>query len=119
MILGPAMLEFGMLPQVAVATSSFIIIFTGSSTATQFLILGKLSLTLSVTYWVIGFVSAIVGQILIGYVLKKYKKQSYVNFLLGLVIIVSAIAMVVVEVSALFGAKGGKVSSFSGICTVK
>ena len=42
MVKTPIMLELNMVPTVASATSSFMIIFTSSSTSLQFLILGKI-----------------------------------------------------------------------------
>ena len=40
LVVGPIFLEMGMVPQVAVATSSYMILFTSFSTTVQFLILG-------------------------------------------------------------------------------
>ena len=42
MFLGPVLIEMGVLPQVAVATSSYMILFTSSSTVVQFVILGNI-----------------------------------------------------------------------------
>ena len=41
LVVGPIFLEMGMYPQVAVATSSYMILYTSFATTIQFLILGN------------------------------------------------------------------------------
>lgn len=43
LVVGPLLLEMGVHPLVGVATSSFTVLLTGSSTAIQFLIMGVVS----------------------------------------------------------------------------
>jgi len=96
-VTGPILIELGVIPQVATATSSYLILFTSSATTAQFLVLGKLAWKYGIWYWVVGFCAAVLGQFVVAEVIKKYKKQAFVNFLLAFVVTISAILMVVVE----------------------
>lgn len=87
MVKGPIMLAINVIPQVATATSSFMILFTSSATSIQFMILGKLPLNYAVWYFFVGVFAAVVGQLALAAIIKKYKKQSYVGFLLGICIV--------------------------------
>jgi len=96
-ITGPILIEMGVLPQVAAATSAYLILFTSSATTVQFIILGRLAWRHGLWYFGVGFFAAILGQIWVAELLKKYKKQAFINFLLASVIVVSAVLMITIE----------------------
>ncbi len=91
----------GVLPQVSAATTSFMILFTSSSISVQFLAFDILDWRLGMWYFAIGLVSAFFGQTILDSILKIYKRQSFVAFLLGFLIIVSAIAMISIDIQKL------------------
>eukprot|EP00968_Pinguiococcus_pyrenoidosus_P017361 scaffold1726_cov260-Pinguiococcus_pyrenoidosus.AAC.6 len=95
MILGPVMLDIGIVPQVATATNGFSIIFTAISSVVQFIAAGRLSPELS--GWAIGsgFIAGQIGSRGLRAVLARTGRQSFVILLLGYLIAVSAFAMVV------------------------
>jgi len=93
LVKGPILLELGLLPQVVTVTSSFMIMFTASSTSTQFLILGRLTFQYAFWYAGVGFVCAAVSNRGVQYMVKKYKKESYVAFIIGGAIGLSVVAM--------------------------
>ncbi|EGD78809.1 hypothetical protein PTSG_01784 [Salpingoeca rosetta] len=94
MIKSPIMLAMGLQPQVVTTTSSFMIIFTSSATTLQYLILGKLKPQQLGIVMSMGFAGAVVGQRVVNYIIAKYKKQSFLIFLLGGLTIVSGIIIV-------------------------
>eukprot|EP00055_Hartaetosiga_balthica_P016284 m.102158 g.102158 ORF g.102158 m.102158 type:complete len:438 (+) comp9074_c0_seq3:351-1664(+) len=94
MVKGPIMLAMGIQPQVATTTSSFMIIFTSSTTTIQYLILGKLDATDLAIVMSLGFGGALVGQLVVNGLVAKYKKQSFLIFLLGGLTIISGIIIV-------------------------
>jgi len=96
-ITGPILIEMGVVPQVSTATSSYLIFFTSSATTVQFLILGKLAWRHGLWYWGVGVLAAILGQYFVAEIIKKYKKQAFVNFLLATVIVISAALMITIE----------------------
>ena len=93
MVVGPLMLEMGMLPTVSAATSAFMILFTSSSTVVQFLLLGMCRLDYTLWYGAIGMLGTAVGQKVAGFYMRKYKRQSIIIFALGLIIGLSALVM--------------------------
>jgi uncharacterized membrane protein YfcA len=98
MINVPFMLEMGLQPEVAAATSSFIIIFTAMSTVLQYLMIDALPFYSGLWFGTTGILAAVVGQFVVGYVVKKYKKSSIISFILATVIGASAIGMTVMEI---------------------
>lgn len=93
MVTGPLLLSMGVPPQVSVATSSFMIFFTSSSTAAQFSIIGAIPWDYGLWYIVFGIGSGMMGQYLIGKLLKKYNKASLVVFIVVGTIVVSCMFM--------------------------
>lgn len=108
------MLSMNMIPQVSVVTSAFMIMFTSSSTTAQFVILGKLPLGYAAWYFVVGILAAITGNMGVSYMVKKYRKQSYINFLLAFCIVISAVLMVFMLVYGIID--GTESTSFTAIC---
>ena len=97
LVVAPIMLELGILPEVAQASSSFTILFTSSSTSLQFIMLGKLPYRAAVLFWTIGFIGSIIGQNLVAYLIQKCRRQSYVTFFLAGMISLSAFAMLILN----------------------
>ncbi|ELR21463.1 uncharacterized protein ACA1_184090 [Acanthamoeba castellanii str. Neff] len=95
MVNGPVMLEIGMTPEVATATSSFIIVFTALSTVSQYFIIGALNWQPALWFFVLGVLAAVVGQYGVQYVVKRFNKSSIISFLLAFVIAGSGVAMIV------------------------
>jgi len=116
MIAGPLMLEMGILPQVAAVTSSYFILFTSSSTTTQFLFLGRLEWRYALWYCVIGFLGAVVGQLGLGYVLKKYKKQWMVAALVAFTILISTIILVFINIEQILAGEESGSLKFHKLC---
>jgi len=122
MINVPYMLEVGMQPQVAAATSSFIIIFTAMSTVVQYIIAGVLPLKSAAWYGSVGLISALLGQFAISKVVQKYKKASIISFLLAGLITVSAIGLITMAGTEMADAIKHKTPgywSFNDYCAVE
>eukprot|EP01088_Endostelium_zonatum_P018569 TRINITY_DN6005_c0_g1_i2.p1 TRINITY_DN6005_c0_g1~~TRINITY_DN6005_c0_g1_i2.p1 ORF type:complete len:482 (+),score=98.77 TRINITY_DN6005_c0_g1_i2:91-1536(+) len=98
MINGPVMLGMDILPQVAVATSSFMILWTASTSVLQYALIGKIEWTTGGVFFLVGMCAAIVGQWGLARIIRKVKRQSYISFILAALIIVSTVTMVIVGV---------------------
>jgi len=98
MIVGPIILSYQVPPRVVAAVSAFMILFTASSTTIQFSVFGLLKYDYALWYSGFGFVGAMVGQFGIGYIMKKYKKDSLVAFILAFMIIGGAIGLTVIGI---------------------
>ncbi|KYR00255.1 hypothetical protein DLAC_03418 [Tieghemostelium lacteum] len=97
MIKGPVLLQMGLSPDVTAATSSYMILFTSASSAIQYILVGKLRLDYGVVYYFIGFISCFIGTQTLIWVVNKYKRRSYIVFLIGAVIAVSTVLLCVTE----------------------
>ena len=91
------MLQLGVDPSVSAATSSFMIIFTASSSSIQYALLGRLSSLFGFYGGLAGFGGGLVGQLVVTHLVTKHKKQSILVFMLAGITICSAIAIVVVQ----------------------
>ncbi|GAM21323.1 hypothetical protein SAMD00019534_044980 [Acytostelium subglobosum LB1] len=98
MIKGPVLLAMGLSPDIVAATSSFMILFTSASSAFQYILLGKLALDYGLVYYLIGFAACFVGTQTLIWVVKKYKRRSYIVFLISCIIVISTILLVITEV---------------------
>jgi len=101
MVIAPVYLSIGMTPMVATTTATFMILFTSTSTTTQFIVFKRLQYSFALWYAATGFVSSIIGQLVLQVLIKKYGKQSYVAFFLAFVVFVSLIFFVVLAVSSI------------------
>ncbi|EFA81487.1 hypothetical protein PPL_05475 [Heterostelium album PN500] len=114
MIKGPVLLAMGLSPDIVAATSSFMILFTSASSAFQYILLGKLRLDYGLVYYIIGFAACFVGTQTLIWVVNKYKKRSYIIFLITAIIVISTILLVVTEVLDLEKYKN---QPFQSICS--
>jgi uncharacterized membrane protein YfcA len=117
MILSPMMLEMQVLPEVVAATSTYMILFTSLSAVVQFAVLGRIIWDYAGVYCVIGFVSAIVGQSVLSYIVKKYNKTSIIVFCIVAVLGCSVILLGVTGIMRLADQiKHDAVTGFNPYC---
>ncbi len=92
-IKGPLMLAMGVHPAVASATSACMIFFTSFIATTTFAVYGLLVKDYAAVCVLLGFLSTLLGQTIMNYLLGKSKRNSYIAFSIGLVVLLSAILM--------------------------
>lgn len=95
MMKGPLMLELGMPAEVVAATAAWMILFTSSSTTMQFTIFGLLQIDYAVYYAVLSFVASFIGQTALTYLVKKYRKTSFIVLSIAFVIATSTVFITV------------------------
>ena len=93
MITNPVMLEMGIVPAVAAATSSFMMIFTASASSMQYIIIGRIDLLLGLLAFSVSFSGALLGQVVVSGYVKRHRRQSYLIFMLVLLTIVSGVCI--------------------------
>jgi uncharacterized membrane protein YfcA len=117
MILSPMMLEMEVLPAIVSATATYMILFTSLSAVVQFAVLGRIIWDYAGAYCVIGLVSAIVGQSILSYIVKKYNKTSIIVFCIVAVLGCSVILLGVTGIMRLADQiKHDAVSGFNPYC---
>jgi len=114
MLQGPLLLEMGVPPQVAAATTSFMVLFTSTSIAFQYMVLGLLHVGPALWFWCIGLVAAFFGQVILDAFMKRYRRQSFIAFLLAGLIVFSGASMLSMGFISIF--QGGADFSFRHIC---
>lgn len=92
---GPLMLAMGVHPAVASATSACMILFTSSTATTSYSVFGLLPWDYALICFAVGFVATLLGQTIMSWLLKKFKRTSYIAFSIGVVVLLSAILMTV------------------------
>jgi uncharacterized membrane protein YfcA len=97
------MLELGVHPTVASATSGAMILFTSATATLSYSIYGFLQYDYASACFAVGFISALMGQSIMSALMKRYQRPSYIAYSIGIVVAVSAIAMTVESVIALLG----------------
>jgi uncharacterized membrane protein YfcA len=93
MVLGPLLLELGMLPLTAAASSGFMVLFISSSTAFQFLVMGQLQADYALCLCAVGALAGAVGNTAVGYLVRRSRKTWFVVAILAAVFAVSSVLM--------------------------
>lgn len=121
MVKGPIMLEMGILPAVQSATTSYMILFTSSSTTLQFAINGQFPGEKQYDYalWfiIVGFFGGLTGQYVVAMLVKRFKRESIIVFLMAVTIGLSAVAMSLVSLqTTLSDVERGVHLGFNSLC---
>jgi len=111
---GPLMIAMGIQPAVASATSACMIFFTSFTATTSFVVFGLLIPDYGLFCFGLGFVSTLVGQTIMSCLLRRYQRNSYIAFSIGLVVLLSAICMTVESVVSIVGERRGESRSEFG-----
>lgn len=112
---GPLMLAMGVHPQVSSASSACMILFTSFTATTSFVVFGLLIPDYAAICIIIGFISTLIGQVVLNYLMAKYQRNSYIAFSIGGVVLISAFLMTIQSMVSI--AEGVEESS-GGVCGV-
>lgn len=95
MIAGPFLLSLGLLPTVSAATTSFMTLFTSSSSTVQYIALGRVKADYGILLFFLAMVASYVGQRFIVGPIRKRNKTSLLVMILGGIIGGAAILLCV------------------------
>ncbi|KAJ6799777.1 uncharacterized protein M6B38_203515 [Iris pallida] len=95
-ILGPLLLEIGVIPQVASATATFVMLFSSSLSVVEFYFLGRFPIPYALYLIGVSITAGFGGQFLVRKIVKTLKRASLIVFILSAVIFASALTMGVV-----------------------
>jgi uncharacterized membrane protein YfcA len=93
MVMGPLLVELGMLGQTTSATTSVTVFLTSSSAALQFILLDMMLLDYAAWYLCVGVLATLVGQTVVDMIVKKYKRASIIILTIAIVIIIATVLM--------------------------
>eukprot|EP01083_Nonionella_stella_P288076 980493_1 len=95
MIVSPLLIELGVIPTVAAATSAMAVMITSSSAMLQFLLLGFLQWDYTLFFMCVGVLGTYVGQTAVNYAVKEYGRVSVVIFAVAVIMGLAIILMLI------------------------
>eukprot|EP00617_Octactis_speculum_P026621 CAMPEP_0185769210 /NCGR_PEP_ID=MMETSP1174-20130828/53437_1 /TAXON_ID=35687 /ORGANISM="Dictyocha speculum, Strain CCMP1381" /LENGTH=495 /DNA_ID=CAMNT_0028454193 /DNA_START=17 /DNA_END=1504 /DNA_ORIENTATION=+ len=90
---GPLMLEMGILPQVAAATTATMIVFTSAAACVTYVSFGMLRYDYGIPMFCLGFFTTLIGQCGLNMIMKKNKRPSLIILSIGFVVAISTVLM--------------------------
>lgn len=93
MILGPYMLGIGLDPQTSTALSGFIVLFTSTSTTTQFSIAGAIHVRHAWLLMTTSFIGSVIGGVIFKALIAKYKRPSLIIWVVFGILVMSLIIL--------------------------
>ncbi|CAO2194927.1 unnamed protein product [Urochloa humidicola] len=91
LLLNPVLLQIGINPQTAAATSSFMVLFCASMSMVQFILLGMKGIGQASIYAGICFVASVVGLVVIERAIRKSGRVSLIVFLVTAIMALSTV----------------------------
>ncbi|XP_072973223.1 sulfite exporter TauE/SafE family protein 4-like isoform X2 [Typha angustifolia] len=95
-ILGPLLLEIGVIPQVASATATFVMMFSSSLSVVEFYFLKRFPIPYAIYLIAVSVIAGFWGQLFVRKLVKALGRASIIVFILSSVIFASALTMGVV-----------------------
>ncbi|KAJ4978168.1 hypothetical protein NE237_008948 [Protea cynaroides] len=97
-ILGPLLLEIGVIPQVASATATFVMMFSSSLSVVEFYLLKRFPIPFALYLISISVLAGFWGQLIVRKLVAVLKRASIIVFILSAVIFASALTMGIIGV---------------------
>ncbi|XP_015898554.3 sulfite exporter TauE/SafE family protein 4 [Ziziphus jujuba] len=97
-ILGPLLLEIGVIPQVASATATFVMAFSSSLSVVEFYLLKRFPIPFALYLTLISVLAGFWGQYLVRKLIAIFRRASIIVFILSGVIFASALTMGVIGI---------------------
>ncbi|CAM8928357.1 unnamed protein product [Rhodiola kirilowii] len=97
-ILGPLLLEIGVMPQVASATATFVMMFSSSLSVVEFYLLKRFPIPYALYLTSVSIMAGFWGQFFIRKLITFLKRASIIVFILSAVIFASALTMGVIGI---------------------
>ncbi|XP_022143899.1 sulfite exporter TauE/SafE family protein 4 [Momordica charantia] len=98
-VLGPLLLEIGVVPQVASATATFVMMFSSSLSVVEFYLLDRFPMPYALYFTSVSVLAGFWGQFLVRKMIAILRRASLIVFILSGVIFASAITMGIIGVS--------------------
>ncbi|XP_054791515.1 sulfite exporter TauE/SafE family protein 2-like [Prosopis cineraria] len=93
MLISPLLLQVGIAPEVTAATCSFMVFFSSTMSASQYLLLGMEYTETALVLAIICFVASMLGLLVVQRAVHKYGRASLIVFSVGIVMALSIVLM--------------------------
>lgn len=92
-IINPVLIKMGYRPEIAAAISGFVVLFTSSSTTSQFLVAGAYDFRNALTILIVSSIGSFIGSFYVGKVIKKYNRPSLLIWILFFLLVLSGLTL--------------------------
>ncbi|XP_057460175.1 sulfite exporter TauE/SafE family protein 4-like [Actinidia eriantha] len=117
-ILGPLLLEIGVIPQVASATATFVMMFSSSLSVVEFYLLKRFPIPYALYLIAVSILAGFWGQFFIRKLITFLKRASLIVFILSAVIFASALTMGVIGIeTSIVMIQNHEFMGFLGFCS--
>ncbi|XP_021661904.2 sulfite exporter TauE/SafE family protein 4 isoform X1 [Hevea brasiliensis] len=117
-ILGPLLLEIGVIPQVASATATFVMLFSSSLSVVEFYLLKRFPIPYALYLMAVSVLAGFWGQFFVRKLITILRRASLIIFILSGVIFASALTMGVVGIEkSITMIKNHEFMGFLGFCS--
>ncbi|KAE8728552.1 hypothetical protein F3Y22_tig00004205pilonHSYRG00013 [Hibiscus syriacus] len=93
MLISPLLLQLGVAPEITAATCSFLVFFSSTMSAFQYLLLGMDHIGTALIFSVICFAASLLGLVVVQKAIKQFGRASLIVFSVGTVMALSVILM--------------------------
>lgn len=114
MIMNPVMLDLGFLPEVSAAVAGFSVLFTSSSTTSQFVVAGAINFEQALYYLGFSSLGSLIGNIIIFRIVRKYNKPSILVWILFGLLFSSVLVLPTMGIYNIY--RKGNVFNFNSPC---
>uniref|UniRef100_A0A7S1AV26 Uncharacterized protein n=1 Tax=Noctiluca scintillans TaxID=2966 RepID=A0A7S1AV26_NOCSC len=114
---GPLMLEMGVVPAVASATSAAMILFTSAAASVSFVVFGLLQVEYAALFFLLGFTVTATSQVYVTRWVSRNNRQSPIVLSIGVVVSLSAVLMAINTVVMAAGKSGYELVKPHGVCS--
>ncbi|OIW05127.1 hypothetical protein TanjilG_02600 [Lupinus angustifolius] len=117
-ILGPLLLEIGVIPQVASATATFVMMFSSSLSVVEFYLLNRFPIPYALYLTGVSILAGFFGQCIVRKLIAILKRASVIVFILSGVIFASALTMGVIGIqTSIRMIRNHEFMGFLGFCS--
>ncbi|RDY05317.1 Sulfite exporter TauE/SafE family protein 2, partial [Mucuna pruriens] len=93
MLISPLLLQVGITPEVTAATCSFMVLFSSTMSALQYLLLGMEHVQTALILAIMCFVASLLGLLVVQRTIRKYGRASLIVFSVSIVMCISNVLM--------------------------
>ena len=106
----------GVNPAVSSATCAVMILFTSFTATTSFAVFGLLDYNYAAFCILLGFFATLLGQLIMERLIQKFQRQSFIVFVVGIVVAISCILLTIESILSLVNSHRESHKRF-GLCS--
>ncbi|XP_038893649.1 sulfite exporter TauE/SafE family protein 5-like [Benincasa hispida] len=93
MLISPFLLQVGIVPEITAATCSFMVFFSATMSACQYLLLGMEHAEIAIIFAIVCFIASVLGLVVVQKAIRDYGRASLIIFSVSIVMALSTVLM--------------------------